>query len=101
MAYPEGVERVYGAEALHIQMKGITREININVIERFHSTLKQRTNIMRGLKSIESAELILGGFVIYYNYFRPHMTLKGKTPAKVAGIKLPFNTWEGLIRYQP
>lgn len=100
VAYPEGVERVFGADAIHIRMKGMTHEININLIERFHGTLKQRTKIMRGLKSIESAKLILGGFVIHYNFFRPHMTLEDKTPAEVAGIKLPFKNWEGLIRYQ-
>lgn len=101
MAYPAGVERVFGADARHVRMKGITHEININLIERFHGTLKQRTKIMRGLRNIDSARLILGGFVIHYNFFRPHMALKDKTPAKVAGIKLPFKNWEGLIRYQP
>ncbi len=100
-AYPDGVERVFGADARHIRMKGITHEININLIERFHGTLKQRTKIMRGLKSIESAKLILDGFVIHYNFFRPHMALEDKTPAVVAGIRLPFRNWEGLIRYQP
>lgn len=100
-AYPDGIERVFGADARHIKMRGMSHEININVIERFHGTVKQRTKIMRGLKSIETARLILGGFVIHYNFFRPHMALGNKTPAKVAGIKLPFKNWEGLIRYQP
>jgi len=99
-AYPDGVERVFGADARHIRMKGITHEININLIERFHGTLKQRTKIMRGLKSIQSARLILGGFVIHYNFFRPHMSLEDRTPAEIAGIRLPFKNWEGLIRHQ-
>lgn len=99
-AYPDGVERVFGAEARHIRMKGITHEININLVERFHSTLKQRTNIMRGLKNIKSAKLILSGFLVHYNFFRPHMSLKDRTPAEVAGIELPFRNWEGLARYQ-
>jgi hypothetical protein len=55
---------------------------------------------MRGLKSMETAKMVLEGFVIHYNFFRPHMTLENKTPASVAGIKLPFRNWEGLIRHQ-
>jgi transposase-like protein len=99
-AYPEGIERVFGADTRHLKIKGITHEINTNLIERFHGTLKQRTKVMRGLKSMETAKMVLEGFVIHYNFFRPHMTLENKTPASVAGIKLPFRNWEGLIRHQ-
>ena len=99
--YPESIERVFGADALHIKTKGLSHELNINLIERFHGTLKQRTKVMRGLKSIVSAELILGGYLIHYNFFRPHMSLEDRTPAFEAGLKLPFSNWEGLIRYQP
>ncbi len=52
-----------------------------------------------GLKTMDSAKIISEGFIIHYNFLRPHMTLKGKTPAVVAGVKLPFNTWKGLVDY--
>lgn len=99
-AYPDGVERVFGADARHIRAKGLTHAININLIERFHGTLKQRTKVMRGLKSVESASLILTGFIVHYDFFRPHMALGGKTPAEAAGIRFPFRNWEGLVRHQ-
>lgn len=99
-AYPEGIEKVFGADAKHIKMKGITHEININLIERFHSTLKQRTKIMRGLKTFDTARVVLNGFILDYNFFRPHMALEGKTPAREAKIYLPFVNWEGIVRYQ-
>lgn len=99
-AYIDGIERVFGADAHHIVSKGITAEINTNLIERFHSTLKERYKVMRGLKTMESAWIILNGFVVNYNFFRPHMTLGNITPAKAAGIKLPFSDWEGFIRYE-
>ena len=99
-AYPEGIERVFGAESHHLKIKGITHEINTNLIERFHGTLKDRTKIMRGLKNSESAKLFLNGFLVHYNFFRPHMSLRDRTPAVIAGINLPFRNWEGLIRYQ-
>lgn len=29
----------------------------------------------------------MDGWVIHYNFFRPHMSLQGKTPAEAAGIR--------------
>ncbi len=97
--YPEGIERVFGAHSRHIQAKGITHEINTNLIERFHGTLKERIKVLRGFKTWDTAELILSGFLIHYNFFRPHMSLKNKTPAEVAGIKTAIKTWEDIVRY--
>jgi hypothetical protein len=34
---------------------------------------------------------ILKGYQIFHNYIRPHMALKGKTPAQLAGIKVQGN----------
>ena len=96
--YPDGIERIFGADAKHIQARGLTSEINTNLIERFHGTLKDRTKVLRGFKTLDTAELLLEGFLIHYNFFRPHMTLQGKTPAEVAGIKLSFKTWAEFIR---
>ncbi|MDD4905919.1 MAG: IS6 family transposase [Methylobacter tundripaludum] len=96
--YPDGIEQIFGSESHHIQMKGITHEININLIERFHSTIKERTKIIRGFKTYNTAELMMDGFLINYNFFRPHMALKNKTPAEVAGIKLPVHNWTELVR---
>jgi len=98
-AYIDGIEQVYGADAHHIVAKGLTAEINTNLIERFHSTLKERYRVLRGLKTMETTHVILDGFVANYDLFRPHMTLGNITPAQVAGIKLPFTKWEGFIRY--
>ncbi len=96
--YPDGIERIFGADSHHIQMKGITSEINTNLIERFHGTLKDRTKVLRGFKTLDTAELILSGFLCHYNFFRPHMTLSNQTPAEVAGMKIPFKTWTDFVR---
>lgn len=73
--------------------------INTNIIERFQGTVKERTKVMRGLKTIESAKIISEGFIIHYDFLRPHMTLKNKTPAVTTGLKLPFKTWIELVDY--
>ena len=100
-AYPKGIERIFGSHARHIKSQGFTAEINTNLIERFHGTLKERLKVLRGFKDIDTAELILDGFIIHYNFFRPHITLKNTTPVQEAGIDLPFDNWEGLLRYLP
>jgi hypothetical protein len=52
---------------------------------------------MRGLKIMDTP--VLKGYQIYHNYFRPHMSLEGKTPADLCGIKIEGeNKWITLIQ---
>jgi len=97
-AYMDGIELVFGADAKHIQAKGLTHEINTNIIERFHGTIKSRTKVLRGFKTMDTAEHILDGFLIHYNFFRPHLSLVDHTPAWVAGIKSPLANWTDVVR---
>jgi len=54
---------------------------------------------MRGLKDEPTARTIIDGFRIYYNFIRPHMALKGKTPAEACGIVINGkNKWLTLIQ---
>jgi len=96
-AYLDGIELVFGAATKHIRSKPFTIENNTNLIERFHGTLKDRTKVMRGLKDTKSARLITEGWLLHYNYLRPHEALKGKTPAEVAGVKYPYRNWQEVV----
>ena len=88
----------YGKGTEHRQ-GGISRiEDNTQKIERFHETLKQRTKVMRGLKNIESAHDFINGWLVHYNYLRPHTALDDKTPAEVAGVVFPYKNWADIIR---
>jgi transposase-like protein len=79
---------------------GIARsgEDNTQMIERFHGTLKQRTKVMRGLKNFETALDFTEGWLVHYNYLRPHESLQDKTPAQVSGITYPYQNWADIIR---
>ena len=90
---------MFGADSEHIRAKGLTAEINTNIIERFQGTIKERRKVMCGLKTTDSAKIIAEGFIIHYNFLRPHMTLRGKTPAVVAGLRLPFKRRIELVDY--
>ena len=97
-AYLDGIEMAFGADTQHVQSKGFSVMPNTNLIERFHGTLKSRTKVMRGLKSPESALLILDGWLVYYNFFRPHEALGDKTPTEKAGIDFPLKNWLDVVK---
>ena len=75
------------------QLKDSTQKI-----ERWHSTLKARTKVMRGLKNYETATDFINGWLVHYNYLRPHTALGDKTPAEVAGVEYPYKNWADIIR---
>jgi len=91
----------YGKDTEHIQSKPFAIEDNTQMIERFHSTLKTRTKVMRGLKNIESAHDFIAGWLVHYNYIRPHTALDDRTPAEVAGIDYPYKNWADITRHKP
>ena len=97
-AYLDGIELAYGADAEHRQGSPFDVQTNTNLIERFQGTLKDRTKVLRGLKKPETAKKFIEGWLIHYNYFRPHISLKGKTPARKAGIVLSANNWLDVVR---
>ena len=92
-AYLDGIELTFGADTTHNQGSPFDVEHKANIIERFHGTIKSRTRVMRGLHTMESARLFMDGWLVHYNFFRPHMSLKARTPASVAGIRFPHRNW--------
>ena len=73
---------------------------NNNMVERLHGTIRERNKTMRGLDNEQTAQTIMDGMRIYYNFIRPHMALNGKTPAEMANIDLNLegNRWMALIK---
>ena len=60
---------------------------------------RERNKVMRGLEDEPTAQTIIDGFRIYYNFIRPHMALDGKTPAEVCGITIEGkDKWITLIQ---
>jgi len=100
-SYLDGIELVFGADTKHIQGKPFEKgDLSTNKIERWHSTLRTREGIMRGLKSLPTAQALLDGWLVHYNYFRPHESLDDKTPAEVAKVKYPFKDWLDVVESQ-
>ncbi len=100
-SYLDGIELVFGGDTKHIQSKPFAKsDLSTNKIERWHSTLRMREGIMRGLKSLPTAQALLDGWLVHYNFFRTHESLDEKTPAEAAGIKFPYDDWLDLIEAQ-
>ncbi len=60
-----------------------------------HQRIKKNAESPGDSKNQDCARLILERDTTYYNYIRPHMSFKGKTPALRAGIEI--KVWKQLI----
>jgi transposase-like protein len=81
----------------HVRIPNIDRS-NDNMVERLHGTIRQRNKVMRGLDDMETAQTMMDGFRIYYNFIRPHTALNGKTPAQKANVETGKAEWTSLIK---
>lgn len=91
----------FGRDTVHVVTTPFVKKgLSTNIVERWHGTLKDRLKPMRGMDKSETYQLILEGFILNYNYFRPHESLKDRTPAEVAGIDFPYQSWLGVIKSQ-
>ena len=82
----------------HIKSEGVESWINNNMIERLNNTYRARQKVLRGMDSLESGQQWIDGFTIYYNFFRDHHALKGRRPAQIAGIEVPYKEWADFVR---
>lgn len=102
-SYPKAINKVFYSHfgdkrTEHIQMKGITKSAEQNIIERFHGSIKQRYKVMRGLKTTKSAKIILEAWsTIHYNYFKPHESIGNVAPIYKTDFKPEFSNWVELI----
>ncbi len=97
-AYWDGIELVFGADTEHIQSSPFAHGDSTSKIERWHSILKERTKVMKAFRNTETLIQFTDGFLAYYNYFKPHHSLNGKTPAEVAKVDYQIKNWKDLIQ---
>jgi transposase-like protein len=80
----------------HVADVGLQESLN-NILERMHGSIREREKVMRGLKVDDTPILPMNQ--IYYNFIRPHMGLKGRTPAEAAGVGISGeNRWAELLK---
>ena len=91
-SYQKAFKKVYAWRTTPTKVPEHIREITLrgvihnNKMERMNGEVRDREKVMRGLKVVDTP--ILKGIQIYHNFIRPHESLKGKTPADLAGIRM-------------
>jgi len=98
-AYIDGIDLATGGRAAHIRSKPFTDENSTNIIERFHGTLKQRTEVIHHFKNLETARLLTEGWLIHYNFFKDHESLGNVSPVEHMKVDMPFHNWDDIVRY--
>ena len=84
-SYVDGVPEAFGNDTEHIIGNPFALKEtgdSTSEIERFHGTLKDRTKVFRAFRDVETLIQFTDGWLVYYNYFKPHESLDGKTPAQ-------------------
>ncbi|MGD0355464.1 MAG: DDE-type integrase/transposase/recombinase [Dehalococcoidia bacterium] len=96
--YPEGIKIAFNGQVRHIQTSPFVEVDSTNILERFQGTLKDRVKVLRGFKSVDTAKQVLDGWLVYYNFMRPHESLDGESPAGHMHVEMPFNSWLDIIK---
>ncbi len=78
----------------------VRTKMDNQIIERYHSTFRERDKVMRGFKSEATTQRYLDNWATFYNFVRPHQSFNGMTPAFMAGIDIgnERNRWLGLLK---
>jgi transposase-like protein len=97
-AIPKEFYTMANPETMHVRIPNIRDRSNNNMVERLHGTIRQRNKVMRGLDDEQSAQTLLDGMRLYYNFLRLHSALNGKTPAQKANIGFNEAEWLTLIK---
>jgi putative transposase len=97
-AIPKEFFTLKGPRTEHVRIPNIRDRSNNNMVERLHGTIRQRNKVMRGLDDIKTAQTMMDGLRIYYNFIRPHIALDGKTPAQKAKVETDKAEWMALIK---
>ena len=104
LAYKNAIKKVFGYYNLknksirHNQVNASQGEGFNHKIERLHNSIRHRTKTFRGFKNLQSANAIMKGYEIYYNFIRKNLAI-GCCPYELAtDIKLKSpNKWLELI----
>ncbi len=105
-AYIKSVKNTFGYSNKTHQYKVFHNVVNASrgdgfniYIERLHNSLRERTKTFRGFHgSVESADSIMKGWEIFYNFIRKHQSIKCCPYELATDLKLNNpNKWLGLI----
>ncbi len=86
----EGLETNNNRETRQVETRLILDKSDIRLLDEFQSVLATRSCILKRFKQFRNASLVIQGWPVHYNYFRPHEIANNTTPAYQAGIVSPL-----------
>ena len=96
--YLNGIELASDGDKRHIQVNEVKPGPNNQIIQNFHLTLRDRAKVVRAFFHSNTINNIMDGWLVHYNFFRPHSALNGKTPAEAAKARARFKTWADVVK---
>jgi putative transposase len=84
------LELKLGTNSKVIQARNLYASSGLKFLEIFHSSLRPRTQVLKGYKNLNSARIITQSWLVHYNYLKPNKILNNRTPAYTAGITTPL-----------
>ncbi len=79
-----------------LNISNIMQEAFTGTVERFQTTLKIRSVVLRGYKNLKTASLLTDTWQVHYNFFISFTGI-GHTPPARKMTNPPFNTWLDVI----
>jgi len=95
-SYLDGIELVFGNNTQHVQSSPFKSGTSTQIIERFHGTLKDRTNVVRGFKNMDTARTLTDAWLVHYNFFKEHESMGNIPPAQLMP-NAPIGDWMDVI----
>jgi putative transposase len=86
----EGLEMNINRETRRVETKLVLDKSDISLLDEFRSVLATRSCILKRFKQFRHASLVIQGWPVHYNYFRPHELANNTTPAYKTGIVSPL-----------
>jgi transposase-like protein len=104
-AYPKAIKKVFGYsnkthsyKVVHNPVTQLKNEGFNHKIERLHNNIRQRTKTFRGFKNLDSANAVMKGFEVYYNFIMKHQAINCCPYELATDLKLENpNKWIELI----
>ena len=97
VARSEDISLGIATDFRRIQPQGLNANATLGFTGQLHTAFHQRNRVMQNLRSLRMATLVLNGFSIHYNFFRPSKALKNRTPAAMAGVSTQCKDWLHLV----
>ena len=92
-------EQLQGASYIRPEAIGLKSFLKLDPRGAFQQPLRTMRS-QRTLRTPESRQLFLDGWVVMHNFFIEQDDLNGLTPAEKAGVKTPFLSWLDVVNHR-